>query len=73
MISSLVDVFLHFKLLNSKDDFQQATREIASADKIHTFQETVGTPFVAFVKDTFQASMMLCQHWQYLILVTFPY
>ena len=60
MISSLVDAVLHaledaitpaaywvLELLDSKDDFQQTTGEIFSADKIHTFQETVGTPFVA--------------------------
>ena len=28
--------------LDSKDDLQQVTGEIVSADKIHTFQETVG-------------------------------
>ena len=50
MISSLIDAVLHFELLNSKDDFQQPTGEIVSAGKIHTFQETVGTPFLAFVK-----------------------
>ena len=51
MISSLVDAVLHalddaitpaaywfLKLLDSKDDLQQATGEIVSADKIHTFQ-----------------------------------
>ena len=50
MISSLVDAVLHalddaitpaaywvLELLDSKDDHQQATREIVSADKIHTF------------------------------------
>ena len=60
MISSLVDAVLHtlddaitlaaywfLELLDSKDDFLQATGEIISADKIHTFQETVATPFVA--------------------------
>ena len=60
MISSLIDAFLHaladavtpaaysgLELLGSKDDLQQATGKIVSADKIHTFQETVGTPFVA--------------------------
>ena len=29
---------------------QQATLEIVSADKIHTFQETVQTPFVALLR-----------------------
>ena len=38
------------KLLDSKDD-QEVTREIVSADMIHTFQETVGTPFVALLKE----------------------
>ena len=55
MISSLVDAVLRalddaitpavywvLERLNSKDDLQQATGEIASADKIHTFQETEG-------------------------------
>ena len=50
MISSLVDALLHavndaitpaaywvLELLDSKDDLQQATGEIVSADKIHTF------------------------------------
>ena len=54
MISSLLDAVLHalddaitpaaywvLELLDSKDDLQQATGEIVSADKIHTFQETV--------------------------------
>ena len=54
MISSLIDAVLHalddaitpaaycvLELLDSKD-LQQATGEIVSADKIHTFQETVG-------------------------------
>ena len=48
MVSSLVDAVLHtlddaitpaaywvLELLDSKDDLQQVTREIASADKIH--------------------------------------
>ena len=64
MISSLVDTVLHslddaitpaaywvLELLDSKDDLQQATGEIVSADRIHTFQETVGTPFVALLKE----------------------
>ena len=38
------------ELLDSKDDLQQAPGEIVSADKIHTFQEAVGTPFVALLK-----------------------
>ena len=51
MISSFVDAVLHalddaiysaaywvLELLDSKDDLQQATGEIVSADKIHTFQ-----------------------------------
>ena len=37
------------ELLDSKDDLQQATGEIVSANKIHTFQEAVGTPSVAFL------------------------
>ena len=64
MISSIVDAVLHalddaitpaaywvLELLDSKDDFQQATREIVSADKIHTYQETVQTQFVAIIKE----------------------
>ena len=64
MISSLVNTVLHalhdaitpaaywvLELLDSKDDFHQATGEIVSADKIHTFQEIVGTPFVALLKE----------------------
>ena len=56
MISSLVDAVLHtlddaitpaaywvLELLDSRDDLQQATGEIVSADKIQTFQETVAT------------------------------
>ena len=56
MTSSLIDAVLHtldgviipaacwvLELLYSKDGLQQATGEIVSADKIHTFQETVGT------------------------------
>ena len=50
MISSHVDAVLQhdpitpaacgvLELLDSKDDIQQATIEIDSADKIHTFQE----------------------------------
>ena len=63
-ISSLVDAVLHalndaitpaaywvLELLDSKDGLQQVTGEIVSADKIHTFQETVGTPFVALLKE----------------------
>ena len=87
VISSLVDAVLHamdaainpaafcvLEHLDSKDDLQQATGEIVvSTDKIHTFQETLGTPFVAL--GTFQAGlqlMILCQLWPYLILITFP-
>ena len=78
MISSLVDAVLQalddaitpaafwvLELWDSKDDLQQATGEIVSRDKIHTFQETVGTPFVALLlRKTFQAGlqlMILCQ------------
>ena len=63
LISSLVGAVLHalnnattpaaywvLELLDSNDDLQQATGEIVSADKIHTFQETVGTPFLALLK-----------------------
>ena len=39
------------ELSDSKDDLQQATGEIVSADKIHTFQETVRTPFIALLKE----------------------
>ena len=62
MISSLVDAVVHalddsitpaaywvLELLYSEDDLQQATGENVSADKIHTFQDTVGTPFVAIL------------------------
>ena len=62
MISSLIDAVLHalddaitpaaywvLELLDSKADLQHVTGEIVSADKIHTFQETVGTPFVALL------------------------
>ena len=62
MISSLVDAVLHvlddantpaaywvLELLDSKDDLQQATGEIFSADKIHTFQGSVQTSFVALL------------------------
>ena len=89
MISSLIDAVLHapddaitpaaywvLELLDSKDDLQQATREIVSADKIHTFQETVRTLFVALLlRKVFQAGlqlMILYQQWPYLILVMFP-
>ena len=64
MISSLIDAVLHalddaitpavywvLELLDSMDDLQQATGDIVSTDKIHTFQETVGTPFVALLKE----------------------
>ena len=64
MISSLVNAVLHalddaittaaywvLELLDSKDDLQQVTGEIVSADKIHTFQETVGTPFVVLLNE----------------------
>ena len=37
------------ELLDSKDGLQQATREIVNADKIYTFQESVGKPFVALL------------------------
>ena len=32
-------------------DLQQTTGEIVSADMIHTFQDTVGAPFVALLKE----------------------
>ena len=80
MISSLVDSVLQalddaintaaywvLELLDSKDDIQQVTGEFISADKIHTFQETLETPFVGLLKEN-----ILCQHWPYLILITFP-
>ena len=65
MISYLVDAVLHaldddaispaaywiLELLDSKDDLQQVTGEIVSADKSHTFQESVGTPFVALLRE----------------------
>ena len=64
MISSLINAVLHalddaitpeaywvLELLDSKDDLQQVTGEILSAGKIHTFQETGGTPFVAHRKE----------------------
>ena len=64
MISSLVDAIIHalddaitpvaywiLETLDSKDDVQEATGEIVSADKIHIFQDTVGTPFVALLKE----------------------
>ena len=54
MISFLTDAVLHtlddakipaaywvLEILNSKDNLQQATREIVGANKIHTFQERV--------------------------------
>ena len=58
------------ELLDSKDDLQQATGEIVSADKIHTFQESVGTPFVGRQGKHFKP-VCTCQHWPYLILVMF--
>ena len=64
MISSLVNAVLHalddaitlaaywvLELLDSMDDPQQATGEIVSIGKTHTFQEMVGTPFVALLKE----------------------
>ena len=48
------------KLLDSKDDLQQATVEIVSADKIHTFQETVGTTYVAFLKGKISSRFGTC-------------
>ena len=63
-ISSLVDAVLIslddaitlaanwiLELLDSKNDLQQATGETISADKICTFQEKVGTPFVVHRKE----------------------
>ena len=55
MIFSLVDAVCHIdaitpaaywilELFGSKDDLQQVTVEIVSADKIHTFQLTLGDP-----------------------------
>ena len=74
MISSLIESVLQalddaitpaaywvLELLDSKDDLQHATRVIVSADKIHTFLETVAPP----LRKTFQAGlqlMILCQH-----------
>ena len=63
MISSLVDAVLHalddaitpaaywvLELGIPRKSFnKRATEEIVSADKIHTFQEAVGTPFVALL------------------------
>ena len=73
MISSLVDAVLHalddtitpsaywvLELLDSKDDLQQVTGEIVSADKIHTFQETMGTPLVAFFKENISSRFATC-------------
>ena len=67
MITSLIDAVLHalddaitpaaywvLELLDSKNDLQQGPSEIVSADKIHTFQEKVGTPFVALLKEHFK-------------------
>ena len=64
VISSLVDVVFHalddaitpeaywvLELLHSKDDLQQETGEIVSADKIYTFQKTAGAPFVALLTE----------------------
>ena len=64
MISFLVDAVLHalddaitpatywvLEFLDSKDDLQQVTGEILSADKIQTFQETGVTPFVALRRE----------------------
>ena len=64
MISSLIDAVLYtlddaitpavywvLELLDTKDDLQQATGEIVSADKIHTFQETVGASFGGLLKE----------------------
>ena len=39
------------KLLDSKDDLQQATGKTISADKIHTFQKKVGIPFIVHLKE----------------------
>ena len=63
-ISSLVDAVLIslddattpaanwvLELLDCKDDLQHATGEVISADKIRTFQEKVGTPFVVHRKE----------------------
>ena len=60
---SLIDAVLHalndantpaaywiLELLDRKDDLQQVTGEIVSADKIHTFKETVETQFVILRK-----------------------
>ena len=40
-----------FGTLDSKDDLQQASGGIVSADKIRTFQEIVRTPFVDLLKE----------------------
>ena len=63
-ISSLINVVLvslddaitpaanwFMELLDSTNDLQQVTGETISADKIHTFQEKVGTPFVVHLKE----------------------
>ena len=87
-IFSLVDAFLHalddaitpaaywvLEVLDSKDDLQQVTGEIASADKNRTFQETVGTPFVAFLMENISsrfATHDIVSALAMLILVTFP-
>ena len=39
------------ELLDSKNDLEQTTGETISADKICTFQEKVGTPFVVHRKE----------------------
>ena len=51
LIPRMTAAYWVLELLGSKDDLQQATGEIVSADKIHTFQETEGTPFVALLKE----------------------
>ena len=58
--SLLIDAVLHalndaitpaaywvLEFLDTKDDLHQVTGEIVIADKVYTFQERVGTPFVA--------------------------
>ena len=81
MISSLVDAVLHalddaitpaaywvLELLDSKDDLQQATGEIVSADKIHTFQETLATPFVGLQGKHFMSANAIFDT----LLIMFP-
>ena len=70
-----------FGTLDSKDDLQQASGGIVSADKIHTFQETVGTPFVDLLKENMSSrfathhivsALAIFDLQPYLILVMLP-